>query len=184
MKQTLDDLLIRFQSNDASALPEIIKVFEPTIKFLIKNEYRESFFTYYDTLITDLVISIYNLNTNTILNKKAYLNACLKNSFIKFNSSCISTTLLPSNYDLYSFDNYSIYLNNTSEYLDILRNYLTLKELELLDLRFIENVSIKNLSKLYNVSESDIYKRLKKLKIKLSTNPSLKKDLYDNLIAN
>ena len=184
MNQTLDELIIKFQSNDISALPEIIKIFDTTIKFLIKNEHRESFFTYYDTLITDLVISIYNLNTNTIVNKKAYLNTCLKNSFIKFNSSSISTILLPGNCNLYSFDNYSIYLNNTYEYLDILRNYLTPKELELMNLRFIENISIKNLSKLYDVSESDMYKRLKKLKMKLSTNLSLKKDLSDKLTAN
>lgn len=184
METNLNQLILKFQTGDYTALNEIIEIFLPTIKKLIAGENKSSFFTYRDTLITDLTLSIYNLDITKISNTKAYLNTCLKNSFLKFNASSISTISTPDKYELLNTDIYQLDFNKISEYIDILRKYLSSKELELIELRIIENRSVKDIARYYNLSESNVYKRLKKVQVKLQNNSYLKKDLINNLSNN
>lgn len=183
MEKNIDKLILEAKNGDTKALMEIIEYFDFTIKNLTRNERKESQKDYKQMLISELTIQVYKLDENKVKNKKAYLQACLKNYFIKINKWSKVDLNIEDTSEPFELDNYEIYENNhINEYLKVLGKFLNKRQLQIFKMRIIDNRSVKDISEFYCVSQNDIYKILKNTEKKVSNNRRLKEMIINEFL--
>lgn len=183
MEKDIDNLILKAKNGDTKALMGIIECFNFTIKNLTRNEKKESQKDYEQMLISELTIQVYKLDENKVKNKKAYLQACLKNYFIKINKWSKVDLNIEDVSEAFELDNYDIYEDNhIGQYLKVLERFLSKRQLYIFKMRVIDNRSVKDISKFYCVSQNDIYKILKNVQKKISNNKCLKEMIINEFL--
>ncbi len=183
MENNINKLVVESKKGDSEALMTLIEYFNSSIEYLIRTEKKESQNDYRQMLISELTIQVYELDENKVKNPKAYLKACLKSYFIKINKWSKLHLDIENEADAFESDTYDIYeRNQLDEYLKVLEKFLNKRQLEIFKMRVIENKSVRDISRFYNVSENNIYKILKNIKTNLANNKSLREVIINEFL--